>query len=202
MQPQFQTSFIPKKPVFESQKNNLVVVKSRNIFSIIANFMFIITILASGGLFGYKFYLSKQISEADTTLNEARAAFDTNKIQDLLNASTRITTVKTILEKHYIVSELLVLLQQLTNKNIHFDELSFRANDNNVLSLNIGGESSTYNALAVQSDTLKDSGFFKNETFSDFSLTDKGAVRFRYTANVIPELVSYKKVIDLTTIDQ
>lgn len=195
MQPQFQTSFIPKKPVLDSQKNGITIVRSTNIFSTLATLIFVITLLASGGLFGYKYYLIKQITEADTALNEARAAFNTGKIQELLDASTRINTVKSLLENHFVVSELLVLLEQLTVKNIHFEDFAYH-NNNSTISVNLTGESVSYNALTQQSDIFKGSDFFQNQNFYDLSLTDKGSIKFKFTANILPELVSYKKIID------
>lgn len=83
MEPKFQSSFIPKKPVVDSPKVFVPVEKERNIFSIIASIIFVITLLVAGGVFGYKYYLDKQIADADIALNEAREAFDINKMKDL-----------------------------------------------------------------------------------------------------------------------
>lgn len=201
MDPKFQTSFIPKRPVMSSSKIALPAVKNINIFSTIATLLFILTLLASVGLFGYKLYIVRQIVQADKDLNEARAAFEPEKIKELLNASTRIDTIENLLNNHFVVSELLVLLEQITVKNASFSTLTYR-NIQNIISINLDGEARTYNALAQQSDIFNKSGFFQQQVFSDFSLTDTGTVRFRYSAVVLPELVSYKKVIELLSPNQ
>lgn len=201
MDPKFQTSFIPKRPVMSSSKIALPAVKNINIFSTIATLLFILTLLASVGLFGYKLYIVRQIVQADKDLNEARAAFEPEKIKELLNASTRIDTIENLLDNHFVVSELLVLLEQITVKNASFSTLTYR-NIQNIISINLDGEARTYNALAQQSDIFNKSGFFQQQVFSDFSLTDTGTVRFRYSAVVLPELVSYKKVIELLSPNQ
>ena len=201
MEPKFQTSFIPKRPVMDNPKSALPVVKTTNIFSVAANLIFVLTLLASAGLFGYKYLLIKQITDADRQLNAAREAFEADKVEDLLDASTRITTTKNLLEKHFVVSEILVLMQQLTVKNMRFDEFNFK-NKNGSPTLEMIGEGSTYNAIAEQSDTFNQNGFFKNQTFNDFSLTDTGTVRAKYLTNLSPELISYKKLIEDNSLDQ
>ncbi len=201
MKPKFQTSFIPKRPVIDGSKSTFPVVKNINIFSTIATVLFALTLLVSGGLLGYKYYLTKQIVDADKALNEARAAFEPEKIKELLNASTKIYTIKNLLNDHFVVSELLVLLEQLTLKNTRFNNLTYK-NNQNVISINLDGDARTYNALAQQSDIFNRSGFFQNQVFSDFSLSDTGTVKFRYSANILPELVSYKKVTELLSPNQ
>lgn len=201
MEPKFQTSFIPKRPVIDASRATLPTVKNFNIFSAVATVIFVITILASAGLFGYKYYLINEIVKADKSLNEARSAFEPDTIRQLLEASTRFRTIKNLLEEHFVVSELLLVLKDLTIKNISFSELSYKY-VNGVISVTIQGQSRSFNALAQQSDIFNDSEFLENQIFSDFTLNETGNVGFKYNANVLRNLVSYKDAVENITIEQ
>ncbi len=195
MEPKFQSSFIPKKPVVDSPKMLGPVQKNRNIFSVLATFIFMITILASGAEFGYGKYIERQISAADSQLVQVRSAFESDRIQDLIEASARLESMKALLEKHYVVSEILVMLQNMTLKAMQFDSLSYKITSNTP-EINMQSYASSYNAVANQKDVFDQSGVLNNVTFSDFSLDDRGVVSSKFYANVSPKLVSYKEMLE------
>ncbi|MFZ2522386.1 MAG: hypothetical protein WAX44_01335 [Minisyncoccia bacterium] len=201
MEPKFQTSFIPKKPVIDASRATLPTVKNVNIFSTIATVVFVLTILVSGGLFGYRYYLIGKIVQNDKDLNSARAAFQPETIKQLLDASTRFTTISNLLENHFVVSELLVMLEQLTVKNVAFSELTYNYTSG-IISVSMNGQSRTFNALAQQSDIFYKSGFLQSQLFSDFNLTDTGNVSFKYSANILRDLVSYKSKVGALSIEE
>jgi len=84
MEPKFQTSFIPKKPIISEPGSRVAVSHSINIFSAIATIVFALTILTSGGVFIYKNILESQILLSDKSLNAAREAFIQRKYRSLL----------------------------------------------------------------------------------------------------------------------
>ena len=195
MEPKFQTSFIPKKPILDAPGTLTSKRESSNIFSIIATVLFTITILAFGGMFGYKIILQNQINEADKALNDAREAIATSKIQELLDANSRISSTKDLLEKHVVVSELLVLLQTMTVKNMRFSELNY-TNKDNLSNITASVESASYNAIVQQSKIFDSTSFVQSYSFSDFNLGDNGVVKMKFSADLSPDLFSYKKVVE------
>ena len=60
MDPKFQTSFIPKSPVIAQVKTSPSVPQT-DIFTSISVTLFVVTLLLLGGVYGYKYYLNKQI---------------------------------------------------------------------------------------------------------------------------------------------
>jgi len=196
MEPKFQTSFIPKKPIISEPGSRVAVSHSINIFSAIATIIFVLTILTSGGVFIYKNILESQILLSDKSLNAAREAFHPEKIQELIDADSRIMATKRLLEKHVAVSELLTLLQSLTVKRMRFTSLSYINKNTGLPTLSIDGEAATYNALAEQKDIFGQNEFIKNPQFSNFSLMDNGAVSVKFFTTLDPKLVSYKKYIE------
>lgn len=200
MEPKFQTSFIPKKQIGgDTEKINIV--EETNIFSLAATLIFIVTALMLGGLYGYKYLVLKQISEADIKLNEARSAIQPDKIQKLIDANSRITTGVGLLENHLITTKLLELLNDSSIKKIKFNELTYQ-NKDRAPSVIIDGEVTDYAALASQNDILKKNELLKNPEFGDFLLSDNGFVRFHFTARLDPTLVSYKKSIESLDTEQ
>ena len=200
MEPKFQTSFIPKKPIVASQGLQLSPVKDINIFSVIATIIFLVTALASGGVFVYKQLITNQIVKADQDLNAAREAFQTEKIQELIDANSRIMATKNLLEKHVVVSELLLLLNALTVKKMRITDLTYN-NRNGSPTVSMSAEAQTYNALADQGRIFSENEFVLNEEFSNFELADSGNVRVKFFANIDPTLVSYKKAVEAVSLN-
>ena len=195
MEPKFQSSFIPKKPIGSTGTTSSVsVIRSTNIFSVMATVVFLVTLATSVGLFIYKNVLTDQIAQADKDITANRAAFQPEKIQQLVDANSRITASGTLLEKHVVVSKLLGLLQQLTLKKMHVSQFDY-SNKNGASLLNLVGEVQTYNALAEQQDVFSKSEFIKNPVFSNFNLGDNGYITIAFSATIDPTLISYKRAI-------
>lgn len=201
MEPKFQTSFIPKKPILTTKGSGVSIVHETNIFSVAATVMFIAAILTSGGLFVYKNLLTNQIAEADKSILEAQTALKPETIRDLVDANSRITASKSLLEKHVVVSKLLQLLETLTLKKMRFNTFSY-SNRNNVPTIFMQGEVQTYNALAQQQNVFSSNEFIKDPHFSNFNLSDNGYIVVNFTATLDPMLTSYKKAVDSMSLTQ
>src|SRR3989339_516637 len=194
MEPRFQTSFIPKKPIGSPDGSGVKIVHSTNIFSVIATVIFIITVLMAGGLFFYKNILANQIKESEKKLAEAQDAYALSSIKELLDVSARITSANSLLNKHVAVSKVLVLIGDLTVRKLRFTDLTYTIK-NNIPTVAISGEVQTYNALAEQQDKFLKNEFIKNPTFSNFNLGDNGYIIVDFSTNIDPNFVSYKSTI-------
>ena len=200
MEPKFQTSFIPKKPLGTSQGSAIEKIQNTNVFTIAATVIFVVTILISVGLFFYKNIVTNQIAQDQKSITDARATFEPDKIQQLIDANTRIVSIKNLLEKHAIVSRVLTLMQDLTMKKMRFTKLDYQIKDN-VPIVTIAGEVQTYNALAEQQSAFLANEYIKTPIFSDLSLKDNGYVSVSFTAQIDPSFVSYKTAIGPTTLN-
>lgn len=195
METRFQTSFIPKKPVVDVPGSTTSRPKTWNLFSVIASVLFVITLSALGGAYLYRNYLKNQIVAADKELNDARSAFETDKIQDLIDTSSRFAAISGLLEKHVVTSQVLLLFQTLTLKNMRLDNFVYTNKTGNP-TITTNAEAKSYNAVADQSNIFFGNGFIKEFIFSDFSLGDNGNITMKLYAALSPELVSYKKTIE------
>ena len=125
MEPKFQTSFIPKKPIVSQEGSGIKVIRSTNIFSVIATIMFLVTVIISGGLFVYESVISGQIDQGKKDVEAAREAIEPEKIKELIDANSRIVSSKKLLDNHIASSQILILFQDITIKRMRFMLISY-----------------------------------------------------------------------------
>ncbi len=197
MEPKFQNSFIPKKPMGLTQNMGVPVVHSTNIFSVLAGIIFVIALLISGGLFAYGKILDGQIKDAQGKILAARGAYEPEKIKELIDIDKKMTSSADLLRNHVAVSEVLALLEGLTLKKMRFTSFEY-AKNNNKPTLAITGDIQTYNALARQQEFFASTEFIRNPRFTDFNLGDNGYISVKFSADIDQNLISYKRIMDKT----
>ena len=195
MEPKFSTSFIPKNPVTSSQVSGLPKSRDISILSVVGTLLFILAVLTSLGLFAYSRVLTGKISKAEEDLATARAQFQPEKIQELIDENSKIVASKGLLEKHVAVSEVLRLLQTLTIKRMRFSSLDY-SNKSGAPAITMDGEALTYNALAQQADIFNTNPLLKSPGFQSFSLGDNGIIKAKFSAGIDPDVVLYKKLLE------
>jgi hypothetical protein len=196
MEPKFQTSFIPKKPVIQTQGlSSAPVIRTTNIFSLVSGVVFVVTMVVSGSLFFYKQLLNKQIATAGQSIEDARGAFQLDKIQELLDANSRLLAIDKLLNNHVSVSKLLGFLSEVTVKKIRLEEMTYK-NEGNSPTIAMKVEAASYNALAAEGDILSKNEFIKNPFFANFSPKENGYIEASFSSNIDTTLTSYKKTIE------
>ena len=197
MDQDFQTSFIPKKPMIEERASS----SSVSLFTIVSIFIFASIILASGGLYFYKRILEKNIIKMEDDLNLAQARFEPSKILQLQVLDNRLIASNEILSKHIVVSPIFKVLQEVTLKNISYTKFSYDFNDsskNNKVAISMTGIAKGYQSIALQSDIFAKYKYLIDPVFSNLLLDDKGNVIFDLDFSVDSNFVDYKKVVDST----
>lgn len=197
MEPKFQSSFIPKTPIVPTAPGAQKFRRAgdRSFLSFIAVVIFIISIVAAGGTFGYKFYLKYRISQMDTDLQQAQATLKPEIIRELTRLDARIISTKALIATHPVLSPLFEFLETSTPKTVRFTDFNYVLGKDG-LELHMRGEAKGYTALAFQADIFNKNQYFKTPIFSDFELNSKGDVTFSFKTIIDPEMVSYQKDID------
>jgi hypothetical protein len=207
MENTFQTSFIPKKPIDSSVSSK----EPMSLFSIISIFLLIIAILASGGLFFYKTYLTKQKETLSASLATVRDSFEKNTIDELGLFNKRTDTAKQILGNHVVLSPLFSLIGDITIPSIQYTSFNQQTNEKGFV-VNMSGVARDYRSIALQADmfnTAKGSSF-KNVIFSNLTKDKSNNVLFNLEFTVDSSVLSYeknniieqpKKVITPTTVE-
>lgn len=205
MDQNFQTSFIPKKPIIEENRSEPV---SINPLTVIAIFIFFAVLLATGGLYFYKGTLANNIKKMESNLTLAKNRFEPEKIAQLQNLDKRLRASNEILSKHIAISPIFEALQENTIKTIRYTKFSYTFDEKNSdrIKVKINGQSvgygvnSGYMGIALQAEILSKNKNILNPVFSNLSLNDKGNIIFDLEFEVDPNFVDYKQVLQKETI--
>ncbi len=192
MEPKFQSSFIPKGPLATANILGKVHKKEKSLFGIIGTLVFILSLLAAVGVFGYAQFLKYRISKMASDLEAARAAIDPTVIRELTRTDARIRSTQELLSKHVALSPLFDYLEESTLRTVRFTELGYGTGSDGI-TLGLRGQARSYAALALQSDELAASSYIKDGIFSDITLDNQGNVAFSYSAMLDPNMTSFKR---------
>jgi hypothetical protein len=198
MENSFQTSFIPKKPITSTVVNK----EPTSLFSIISIFILVVSLVASGGLFLYKNYLTKQTEASSASLLEVRDSFEKNTIEELDLFNKRTEVSKQILNSHIVLSPMFNLLGDITIPQIQYTKFEQETN-NGGFNVKIEGLASDYRAIALQSEVFSsEKGHsFKNVVFSNLMKNKEknNNITFNLEFTVDPGLLSYENSNSLST---
>lgn len=195
MDQNFQTSFIPKKPMIENRVSSRPI----GITTIISIFIFFTILIASVGLFFYESYLERTIVKLENDLNLAKGRFEPSKITQLQVLDKRLNAANEILSKHVALSPIFEILQSVTLKSISYTKFSYEYSDNpkdQKIKITMTGLASEYKSIAQQADIFAANKNLIDPVFSNLTLDDKGKVTFDLNFSVDPNFVDYKKVVE------
>ena len=201
MDQNFQTSFIPKKPMIEER-----VVSSRpvSLLTIVSIFIFFTMLLATGGLYFYKAILEKNITQMQASLVVAKGSFEPEKISQLQVLDKRLQASKEILGKHISVSPIFSALSKVTIKNIRYTKFSYALSSDSsgkvmVSMSGVANWTLGYKAIALQSDIFAQNkdykDFFIDPVFSNLAPDTKGNILFDLNFSVNVTALNYTNVI-------
>ncbi|HTE48982.1 MAG TPA: hypothetical protein VK675_03690 [Candidatus Paceibacterota bacterium] len=204
MEANFQTSFIPKKPMVAERA---VQTRSVGILTIISSFILFTVLLAAGGLYFYKGIVTKNLADMEKSLNLAKndSDFEPSKITELQLLDRRLNASSDILSHHLAISPVFRALSAITMKTIRFTKFGYTfAEDKDTKGLKViikmSGQAVGYRSIALQSDLFTSRVEGKNfidPVFSNLTLDDKGNVLFDLEFSVDPAFVDYKTMLAL-----
>ena len=197
MEPNFQTSFIPKKPIVEERA---VSARPIGIFTIVSIFILFTVILATGGLYLYKANLVKNIAKMENDLNLAKNRFEPSKITELQLLDKRLRASSEILSRHIAITPVFQALQDITMKTVRYTKFSYDFGDvkdakNVRVIIKLSGQAVGYRSVALQSDLFAKNKNLIDPVFSNLALDDKGNVLFDLEFLVDPALVDYRQML-------
>ncbi len=194
MEQNFQTSFIPKKPMIQERA---VQARPTSFFTVISIIILFTMLIASGGLYFYKGVVSKSIVSKESALLLAKNRFEPEKITQLQTLDKRLKASADILSKHVAVSPIFAVLQDITMKTVRYTEFTYQQGnekDSKIL-VSMKGEAVGYRSIALQSDLFAKENRIIDPVFSNLTLNDNGNVVFDLEFSVAPTLVQYQEVV-------
>lgn len=198
MDQEFQTTFIPKKPLAEERKKTAPVKKPLGIFNMLATLIFVITLLIVGGVFVYERFMAGQIEASAESLRRAEAAFETSLVEELQTLDTRLKAAETLLSQHIAISPVFRILENDTLKSVQYEDFTYVIEGDRGL-IEMTGLARSYQAIAEQSVLFGENRFVEDHIFSDFSLTDEGLVSFGVVLTLGPDLLYFEESLGQVT---
>ena len=195
MDQNFQTSFIPKKPIV---KERAVSARPVGVLFIASIFILFTVLLATGGLYFYKGIVAKKITDMENTLNVAKNRFEPSKITELQVLDKRLRASSEILSKHITITPIFTALENLTMKTVRYTKFNYSiGTDKNttVVDIKTSGQAIGYRSVALQSDLFAKNKNLINPVFSNLTLDNSGNVLFDLEFSVDPNFINYKKTL-------
>lgn len=194
MEQNFQTSFIPKKPIVKERATESRPV---SLVLIIALLVLFTVLLATGGLLFYKAATAKRISNMEDTLNLAKSRFEPAKISELQVLDKRLRASSDILAGHISVTPIFKLLEGITMKTVSFTQFSYSVdkNDHSKVAVKMSGVARGYRAIALQSDLFAANRNLIDPVFSNLTLDPNANVLFDLDFSVDSNFVNYKQTL-------
>ena len=195
MEQDFQTSFIPKKPMIEERA---VASRPIGLLTIVSIFFLVTIVLASGGLYFYKGIMSKNLLDMQNTLNLAQGRLELSKIDQLQLLDKRLRGANEVLSNHVATSPIFNALSSVTLKNVRFTKFSYDlgADKKAPVVVKMSGQAVDYRSIALQADIFsKNAPYLIDPVFSNLSLDDKGNVLFDLSFSVDPTFIDYKEML-------
>lgn len=192
MEPKFQSSFIPKGPLATAGvASSTSRTARRSILGVLAGIVFTIAIVLGLAVFGYEFYLNRNIGRMASNLAVARESLEPEVIERISNLDQRIISTKNLLDKHITLSPLFDYLGNSTLRTVRFSQFAFQTTEKG-LEVAMRGQARGYSAVALQSEIFNKSPYFKSPIFADLDLDEQGNVTFSFRANIDPSIISYR----------
>lgn len=195
METKMQTSFIPKKPIIENQKEGSGI----SLFFLLSIIVFIVSIALAAVVFLLQKSLILEIDKDKKELAAARDSYEESTINSLIRLDDRIEVSKSLLAKHLAVTPVFTLLEKNIIKNVQLKSMKFSYGGDSKINVTLAGVAKNYDALSKQSDafgTEQLRGIVSNPVVSDFSLNQDSTVSFNFNALVSSDLVSYGNYLD------
>ena len=199
MDQNFQTSFIPQKPIVRERAPSARPVGFLLIISIVILFAIL---LATGGLYFYKGIIKGNITSMENNLNLAKNRFEPSKIAELQVLDKRLRASSEILSKHITVTPVFSALEQLTMKTVRYTKFNYDWGiEKNTINIKMSGQAIGYRSIALQSDLLAKNKNLIDPIFSNLTLDSSGNVLFDLDFSVDPNFVNYQQTFLTSTVN-
>lgn len=213
METKFQTSFIPKKPIVPVGGLNASTPHrhTTSLFMTLAGLLFIVSLVAAGGMFFWKSYLLSAQEKYKTELAEREKQFNADLIEELKRQNIKIDTARSLVNNHIAASQIFDIIGRLTIESVRFLSLDLSTGSagnpagGDGVKISMKGYGTSLSAIAFQSDVLgqlEDYGLrkvVKNPILSDPALDANGTVSFGFSASIDPSSLSYRKSLQPPT---
>jgi len=192
MDPQFRSSFIPKKNisgVVDKTKKQRI---PENLLSYLSAGAFVIALVVSLASFGYQLFLENRLNAKGVELEMLRNTIEQEKIAEFQALDSKIRAARELLRNHVSMTNLFEYFEANTLPNVQFRSFDQEiGQDGSLLTTKLNGVAGDYATLALQSNIFNQGSVLSQITFSDISLDSFGRVLFSLKAEVNKDSLLY-----------
>jgi len=198
MEPKFQTSFIPKKPVTMTGQARS---SGMSLFLLLSIIIFLVSLGLGGYVFLEKNLLVQKINADQSTIetNKSGLVSDSITVESLVQLNSRINVANSLLAKHVAISPIFSFLQTATLKSVRFKNFTFSSASKNPdgsskILVQMSGIAKDWETVASQADEFGKTEYSKIITepkISNLGLNSDGSVSFLFSAYVSPDYIVY-----------
>jgi len=193
MDQNFQTSFIPKKPIIQERAPSSQPV---SVFFIASLVILFIVLLGTGGIYFYKQSETKSLASLQSSLTLDQNNFEPSELTQLQTLDKRLKAATEILNNHISIIPVFNELQKVTMQSVRFTKFSYDLDSDSAtggVDIKLSGVAIGYRSVALQSDLLNQDKNFINPVFSNLTLDNSGNVLFDLDFSVPASFVNYKQ---------
>jgi hypothetical protein len=187
MDQNFQSSFIPKEPMTEEK---VFKKKKAGVSGVLSLSLFIVSIIASVGMYAYKSILNSDIQSLESQMASAEKSIDTKSIDEMVQFSNKLQAAKDIVSKHEVISGFMNSLASSTVSTVQFIDFKYSEVKGGLV-VSMKGKTNSYASVALQENIFSQNKSFRLATFSNLTLGEGGLVLFDVSINVDPQIAVY-----------
>jgi len=195
MEPTFQTTFIPKKPLVNNQNSGSTGGVSLLVF--LATILLVVSCALAGGMYLYRSNVEAKVAEMQKQLEQSSVSYDADLAFNIEDTNRRLTVAQDLVANHVSFSPLLITLGQNTLKTIRYTKMNAEqtVGSNASTTIKISGVAKNYDAIALQSDMFGKNRFIRDPIFSNLIPTIDNNISFDLSFTVDPSYMKYNNHI-------
>lgn len=150
-----------------------------NLFSFVGTLVFIVTLIATGGMFGYTLMIEGRVEEKGNQLKDVKSTLDVARVQDFKQLDERLALADSLLAEHTALTKFFDALEAATLHSVQFNSFNYKTDPTSgTLLVTLSGEAESYNALSLQADVFERESLILTQAYSNISLSKLGTVLF------------------------
>lgn len=201
MEPQFKSSFIPKRDSVVSAVDSgrtQYRKSSAGLLDKLATGLFVLTLLVWGGLFGYQKYIESSITKLEQEIASARSLIDQDKVDLFVALGKQISIAKELLAQHISLTPLFELLEGNTIPSVQFTDFDFDLDERGDLLVELIGRAKTFADVVRQEEVLLEVENLQKLSVDTVEVSESlatGGVSFKTTFIVPRQSVLYQELV-------
>lgn len=192
------TTFVPRRPTLASPQ--VAAPRGPDFVALFATLIFLFSAIAAGGVYAWRWNLSRQIDGQAAQLAAARDSFDARFVEQASLLNDRIVAANKILDSHLAPSELLNIFEQFTIRSISFQTFSAIHQTDGSVDITASGVGRKFESVVLQSDWFGDGpagdgARLRDVVFSRLGENDRREATFNFSATIPVERILFSRSI-------